>query len=445
MLVRTAENDNASPARMIRSEPSRVHLSPSCRSREPTFGDGRYHRPARARPRHDGRRVRGRGPGARPYGRGQDHRPRVRRRREAARTSFERQFFTEARVARAALASGDRRLPRRRQGRGERKALHRLRAPEGADARRPRAAEGSDGVARRPGVVVQVARAIHHAHEHGVVHRDLKPANIMLPRSGHERSVGRSAAATVKIMDFGVARLGVARRAPHQDGAVLRLAALHVAGAGARPAQQRALGHLLAGLGPLHAAPGPALVRGAQPSSRSCTAWSMTTRRVCRSLRPGVPASLDPVVAKALAKREDDRYATAADMADDLEDVLAGRAARHARARVLPRAGPARTRSWPVWPRGEATRAGCRRTTRWPRCSTSRRWPRAVSRAGRSPAHAASTTPIAGASDLRRDEFATALARVPRRCSGSRCSPSARSSSRAGLARPSQRLRRAFP
>ena len=47
-------------------------------------------------------------------------------------------------------------------------------------------------------------------------------------------------------------------------------------------------------------------------------------------LRSDVPASLDAVVAVALAKRQDDRYATAAEMADDLEDVLAGRAAKHA-------------------------------------------------------------------------------------------------------------------
>src|SRR5260221_6422310 len=43
--------------------------------------------------------------------------------------------------------------------------------------------------------------------------------------------------------------------------------------------------------------------------------------------RPDLPASLDVVMPIALAKREDDRYATAADMADDLEDVLAGRGA----------------------------------------------------------------------------------------------------------------------
>jgi serine/threonine-protein kinase len=48
------------------------------------------------------------------------------------------------------------------------------------------------------------------------------------------------------------------------------------------------------------------------------------------TLRPDLPASLDAVVAMALAKEERHRYATAADMAGDLEDVLAGRPARHA-------------------------------------------------------------------------------------------------------------------
>ena len=66
------------------------------------------------------------------------------------------------------------------------------------------------------------------------------------------------------------------------------------------------------------------------------------------SLRPDVPASLDSVVAMALAKRQDDRYATAADMADDLEDVLAGRVAKHA-GRVSPARSP-----WPVAPPGPA-------------------------------------------------------------------------------------------
>src|SRR5258708_4861720 len=45
-------------------------------------------------------------------------------------------------------------------------------------------------------IVAKVARALHHAHEHGVIHRDMKPANVMLLKSGEP-----------KILDFGVAKL----------------------------------------------------------------------------------------------------------------------------------------------------------------------------------------------------------------------------------------------
>ena len=42
----------------------------------------------------------------------------------------------------------------------------------------------------------QILRALEHAHENGVVHRDIKPQNIMLMADG-----------SLKIMDFGIARL----------------------------------------------------------------------------------------------------------------------------------------------------------------------------------------------------------------------------------------------
>ena len=49
---------------------------------------------------------------------------------------------------------------------------------------------------RKVGVIVQVLAGLAHAHQQGIVHRDSKPANVFINQDG-----------TVKIMDFGVARL----------------------------------------------------------------------------------------------------------------------------------------------------------------------------------------------------------------------------------------------
>lgn len=56
-------------------------------------------------------------------------------------------------------------------------------------------------ISQKVGIIVQVCHALDCAHRHGVVHRDIKPGNVMLTRDG-----------TVKVVDFGIARLVDASR-----------------------------------------------------------------------------------------------------------------------------------------------------------------------------------------------------------------------------------------
>jgi serine/threonine-protein kinase len=245
---------------------------------------------------------------------------------ERVRADFERRFFTEARVAAQLAHPGI-------------VVCHDV----GKDAKsgrlfivfehlrgrtlEERAAEGAMDWREALGVVVQVARAIHHAHEHGVVHRDLKPANIMLLDRGADADPRAESA--VKIMDFGVARLDSLgpriTRTGQAFGSPLYMSPEQALG---QPSSARSdifsLGSVLC-----------TLVLG-RPWFEAPSLPKIVDRlahddppRLSR-LRPGVPPLLDLVVAKALAKREDERYRTASEMADDLQDVLAGRAARHA-------------------------------------------------------------------------------------------------------------------
>ena len=177
-------------------------------------------------------------------------------------------------------------------------------------------------------IVARLARAIHHAHTQRVIHRDLKPANVMLLEPGEPGQSGSDGETAVKIMDFGVAKV---------ESLVRQLTAAGVS-----------VGS------PLYMSPEQVL--GQSSDARSdifslgsvlCTAllgrgWfeapsvPQILARVIHDDPPvvsailrGLPAALDRVVARSMAKRAQERYPTATAMADDLEDVLAGRTPRH--------------------------------------------------------------------------------------------------------------------
>ena len=167
--------------------------------------------------------------------------------------------------------------------------------------------EGRLGIEEAVGLMAQVARALHHAHEHGVIHRDLKPANILLDAQG-----------SPALADFGLAWL--------VDGSAQATATQGTAGTPAYMAPELALGkepgkpadlwalgimlhEMLAGQRPFQAA------------STALLAEAIRDQRPprLRSLRPEAPRGLEAVILKCLAKRPQSRYATAGQLADDLE------------------------------------------------------------------------------------------------------------------------------
>lgn len=158
---------------------------------------------------------------------------------------------------------------------------------------------------------VQAAEALHAAHEYGIVHRDVKPSNLILDGDGN-----------VWITDFGLARC-------QTDAAFTRTGELVGTTRYMSPEQARgqsalvdhrtdvySLGATLYELLALEPAfpgdDGPALLRRIDQEE---------PRRL-RRLQPALPADLETVVAKAMAKRREDRYATAQELADDLRRVL---------------------------------------------------------------------------------------------------------------------------
>ncbi|HXF66596.1 MAG TPA: protein kinase [Burkholderiales bacterium] len=156
-------------------------------------------------------------------------------------------------------------------------------------------------------IAAQIATGLAYAHERGVVHRDVKPANIMLTRNG-----------TVKITDFGIARMrssGVRTQTGVVLGSPRYLSPEQVVGKRADPRSDIfALGVIL-----YEMVTGRAPFTGEDVSSIMFQILNFVPPSP-GSLVPGVPEMLDFIVAKALAKPPEDRYADASELARDLRE-----------------------------------------------------------------------------------------------------------------------------
>jgi eukaryotic-like serine/threonine-protein kinase len=162
----------------------------------------------------------------------------------------------------------------------------------------------------------QVCDALGAAHAHGIVHRDLKPANVFLvPREqgGHQ----------VKLLDFGIAKLlsYPAGMMPTQSGTLL--------GTPEFMAPEQCSGAPVDGRADLYAAGvlGYRLLTGKLPFTGShpaevLLAHMMKPPPLAHEHHPGVPEALSRVLVRAMAKKPEDRFASAEALRQALQEAL---------------------------------------------------------------------------------------------------------------------------
>lgn len=171
----------------------------------------------------------------------------------------------------------------------------------------------------------QVCSALREAHRQGLVHRDVKPQNILLtrplPPGGWGALVAQQEETLVKLTDFGIARaLGEASfSVPGQVfGTANYLAPEQAQGLPATEASDLyavgvVLYELLSGRPPFVGETPLAVAR------QHVEAAPVSLREVA----PHVPPSLERVIMRALAKRPEDRFTSASEMAEALRRLVA--------------------------------------------------------------------------------------------------------------------------
>ena len=169
-------------------------------------------------------------------------------------------------------------------------------------------------------IVQRVAMALHYAHEKGVLHRDIKPANVLLkPTDPALREPGDLAFQPV-LTDFGLAKLaegGVHTQTGTTMGTPSYMSPEQCLGVDlTRQTDIYSLGVVLFELATGRV---PFEVKSLTEAIRRHTQEPPPPPR---SVNPILPVEVENIILRALAKKPQDRFATAREMADALKSAL---------------------------------------------------------------------------------------------------------------------------
>jgi len=171
-------------------------------------------------------------------------------------------------------------------------------------------------VEKAAALVCKVARAVDYLHAHGVVHRDLKPSNILIDSEGEPC-----------VTDFGLAKVFSERSDVTATGVIAGTPSYMAPEQAAGRQQEVGSSSDVYSLGAILYE----LLTGRPPFRADTpldTVMQVLSRepQLPRRLNRRVPHELELICLKCLAKSPDDRYPSAAALADDLDHFLLGEA-----------------------------------------------------------------------------------------------------------------------
>ncbi|WP_433624292.1 serine/threonine-protein kinase [Nocardia sp. CA-120079] len=220
-------------------------------------------------------------------------------------------FTREARLA--AQAPGPHRVPIHTFGEHDGRLYIDMEFIEGTDVSALLRDGGPLDPARAVAIIAQTAMALDAMHRVGLVHRDVKPSNIMVGPTGF-----------VHLIDFGIAhRIDQPAITAHGNvvGTLAYMAPERFDGVTEAPADQYSLACVLY-----------ECVTGQRPfgnvdSPQQLRAHLLTAPPSATTLNPAIPATLDAVITRAMAKDPSQRYSSAGEFACAAYAAVTGREA----------------------------------------------------------------------------------------------------------------------